>query len=383
MVRKMLDERKAAILRAVVEEYIATAQPVGSARVARSADVECSPATIRNDMVALEREGYLIQPHTSAGRVPTELGYRFFVDSLGGPGPLGPVQQHQVRVFFSRAHGEIEKMLAETSKLVSDLTEQTAVVVGGSHESAAVRSVQLVPMSSSVVLAVAVLSDGAVEKRYIEWGELGELGERGERGERGELGELGERGERGELGERGERGELGELGGEGVDLSEERVAAAGAKLSACLVGHQLGRVVATPPPSGDTVVDVLVKRVSDALKSSAKDDSEQLFVGGAARVASAFDASQKTRAVLELLEHQLVIVTLLRDVLDRGLSVAIGSETGLAPLAECSVVVAPYEIEGERAGTVGVLGPTRMNYAGAMAAVAAVSRRLGRQLGQR
>src|SRR5688500_13703639 len=105
-----LDERKAAILRAVVEEYIDTADPVGSARVAQSAGVQVSPATVRNEMAVLEREGYLAQPHTSAGRVPTDKGYRFFVDQLTGAGRLEPGKQQQINEFFTTAHGELEQM---------------------------------------------------------------------------------------------------------------------------------------------------------------------------------------------------------------------------------------------------------------------------------
>src|SRR5947199_5053479 len=121
----MLDERKASVLRAVVEAYISTAQPVGSSSVSRAPGVNVSSATVRNDMVALEQEGYLHQPHTSAGRVPTEKGYRYFVDSLGVPGQLRGPQAHQVRTFFEKAHGELEQMLHDTSRLLSDLTEHT------------------------------------------------------------------------------------------------------------------------------------------------------------------------------------------------------------------------------------------------------------------
>ncbi|MBO0730600.1 MAG: heat-inducible transcriptional repressor HrcA, partial [Acidimicrobiaceae bacterium] len=123
----MLDDRKAAILQAVVEEYIQTAQPVGSGHVARQAALAVSPATVRNEMSVLERDGYLIQPHTSAGRIPTDKGYRFFVDSLVPPGQLGPAQTQQVRAFFAHAHGELERMLADTSRLLSGLTEYAAV----------------------------------------------------------------------------------------------------------------------------------------------------------------------------------------------------------------------------------------------------------------
>jgi len=158
----MLDDRKAAILRAIVAEYIDTALPVGSGHLARSGGVDVSPATIRNEMAALERDGYLAQPHTSAGRVPTEKGYRFYVDSLDAPGPLDPSRRQQVKQFFARAHGEIEHMLNETSRLLSDLTDHTAVVVGPYHDRATVRSVQLVSLTGRVVLMVVVLSDGAV-----------------------------------------------------------------------------------------------------------------------------------------------------------------------------------------------------------------------------
>jgi heat-inducible transcriptional repressor len=126
----MLDERKAAILRAVVEEYIDTAQPVGSAHVVRSSGVQVSSATVRNDMATLEQEGYLRQPHTSAGRIPTEKGYRFFVDNLGQPANLRRHDAVQVRSFFEQAHGELEQMLHDTSRLLGDLTSYAGVVVG-------------------------------------------------------------------------------------------------------------------------------------------------------------------------------------------------------------------------------------------------------------
>jgi heat-inducible transcriptional repressor len=333
----MLDDRKASILRAIVAEYIDTAQPVGSGHLARSSGVEVSPATIRNEMAALERDGYLAQPHTSAGRVPTEKGYRFFVDSLDAPGPLGPTQRQQVKQFFARAHGEIEHMLTETSHLLSDLTDHTAVVVGPHHDRASVLAVQLVPLTARVVLLVLVLSDGSVDKRTLDLR---------------------------------------------ADADEARVSAAGAHLARWLVG----RALSTPPEpataTGDAATDEIVAAALIALRDGRDDDTDQVFVGGAARMARSFDAVQTVRRVLELLEQQLVVVSLLHDVLDRGMSVAIGTETGLEPLSECAVVVAPYNVEGERAGTIGILGPTRMNYSQALAAVATVSQRLSKTLAE-
>ena len=128
----------------MVTEYIGSAQPVGSQHVVDAPGVSVSSATVRSDMAALERDGFLAQPHTSAGRIPTDKGYRFFVDHLAGPGSLDPNGRQQVRQFFDHAHGEIEMMLERTSGLLADLTDCTAMVVGPSHESAAIRSVQLV-----------------------------------------------------------------------------------------------------------------------------------------------------------------------------------------------------------------------------------------------
>src|ERR1041384_6193807 len=162
-----LDERKATILRAIVEEHITTAQPVGSQTIARSANLKVSSATVRNEMTILEREGYLVQPHTSAGRVPTDRGYRFFVDNFDRQPGLAPAQRRVVSDFFTlfqSAHQVLEELLNETSHLLARVSTHTAVVVGPHVEAAHVRSVQLVSLQPSLVLALAVLSNGRVEK---------------------------------------------------------------------------------------------------------------------------------------------------------------------------------------------------------------------------
>jgi heat-inducible transcriptional repressor len=330
----MLDERKAAVLRAVVEGYIETAQPVGSAHVVRASGIDVSSATVRNDMVVLEREGYLMHPHTSAGRIPTDKGYRFFVDQLAPSGTLQPAQRQRIRDFFNRAHGEIEQMLHDTSQLLSNLTDYAAVVIGPSHEVATVRSVQLVGLGPRLGLLVVVLGNGVIEKRSIDLAD---------------------------------------------GTGDERIAAASRHLAKSLIGSTL-TAPPQPKPTGDAATDAIVADCHTALGRSHDEEPDHVFVGGASRMAAAFDAVDTVRQVLDTLEKQYVVVSLLRDVMDRGLSVAIGVEHGLVPLAECSVIVAPYELEGELAGTIGVLGPTRMNYRQAMAAVAVVSQRLGRHL---
>ncbi len=333
---RALNARRAAILEAVVTEYIGTAEPVGSSHVASSPGVQVSSATVRSEMVALEREGYLVQPHTSAGRIPTDKGYRFFVDHLTGPGVLGPTQRRQVAQFFEQVHGEMETVLERASGLLSELTSYAAVVVGPSHDTATIRSVQLVGLSPLHALLVVVLSDGAVEKRTIEM-----------------------------------QGET----------SDDSLARAGTLLASFLVGRTLAQPWAVPA-SGSAEVDQLVVAAHmafDSLEGSM--DADQVFVGGPARLAESFDAVETVRSVLAILEQQLVVVTLLRDVLDSGLSVAIGTEHGFEPLSSCAVVVAPVSIDGQDLGAVGLLGPTRMDYARAMAAAHVVGERLGQRIG--
>jgi heat-inducible transcriptional repressor len=332
-----LDARKAAILNAVVTEYIGSAQPVGSQHVVDAPGVSVSSATVRSDMAALERDGYLEQPHTSAGRIPTDKGYRFFVDHLGGTGSLDPGGRQQVRQFFDHAHGEIELMLERTSGLLADLTDCTAMVVGPSHESAAVRSVQLVGLGHRMALVVVVLADGAVRKQTVELAE---------------------------------------------DVDEADLSDAGGRLAAHALGRTLAQVGRTAAPSGNPRVDAVVDSgVVALLAMGGSEGADQLFVGGSSRMAAAFDAVDTVRSVLTILEQQLVVVSLLRDILDTGLTVAIGTEHGIEPLASCAIVVMPISVDGMEAGTIGLLGPTRMNYPLALAAAQVVGDRLGERLG--
>ena len=170
-----LDARKSAILNAVVTEHVETAQPVGSSHVSEGVGV--SSATVRSEMSALEREGFLLQPHTSAGRIPTDRGYRYFVDHLSQPGVLGLVQHKEVRALYAQVHGEVEELLERTSQLLAGLTHHVSVVFARGHEAASVRSVQLVSIAPHVAVLVAVLADGAVEKRTIEFDERIEPGD--------------------------------------------------------------------------------------------------------------------------------------------------------------------------------------------------------------
>ena len=164
-------------------------------------------------------------------------------------------------------------------------------------------------------------------------------------------------------------------------VTEVELNAASARLSAALIGQTLSGAH-LQVPSGEPGVDAIVERVLASVEEARAAEASRVYVGGAANVASAFHATETVRSVLTLLEEQYVVVSLLRDILDRGLQVAIGTETGVAPLAECALVVAPYSVDGMAMGSIGVLGPTRMNYPQALAAVAVVSKRLGNRLSE-
>ena len=329
-----LDARKATILEAVVVEHVNTAQPVGSSSVAQSPDLAVSPATVRTEMVALEREGYLAQPHTSAGRVPTDKGYRYFVDHLEA-GVLGPAQQHQIKEFFAHVRGEVEDVLEQTSTLLSRLTSYTSVVVGSGHSHATVLSVQLVNLDARHHLLVTVFSDGTVTKHSV----------------------------------------LANFEATHVEVTE-----ASRQLNALLIGTTLDGTVQVPS-RGDTIAKLVREAVSVLHAEAPTMEGDQVYIGGSSKVAEVFEGVETVRKVLGILEQELLVVSLVEDILEKGLSVAIGSEHGFEPLSACAVIVAPVSLEGETIGAVGLLGPTRMKYREVMAAAEAVSKQLTTHFG--
>jgi heat-inducible transcriptional repressor len=212
------------------------------------------------------------------------------------------------------------------------------MVVGPPTDMATVRTVQLVPLQPRLVLAVTVLSNGSVERQALQLD---------------------------------------------ADADEGRVAAATAVLDSQLHGSTWPALPALSA-TGDAAVDALAASARTALASLATGEAlEPLYVGGVSRLAAehdAFGTSESAARLLEMLEHQVIVVSLVRELLDAGLTVSIGSENRLDELRDCSIIVAPYQVDGRAAGIVGVLGPTRMDYRHALAAVSAVSQQLGRHL---
>ena len=163
----MLDDRKLAVLRAIVEDYVSTNEPVGSKSVADRHSLDVSPATIRNDMAVLEEQGYIVQPHTSAGRVPTDKGYRLFVDRLSGVKPFSAAERRAVETFLSGAY-DLDDVVTRTVRLLAQLTRQVAVVQYPSLSRSSVRHVELVPLTERRLLLVLITNTGRVEQRAVD-----------------------------------------------------------------------------------------------------------------------------------------------------------------------------------------------------------------------
>jgi heat-inducible transcriptional repressor len=334
-----LDERKARLLQVVVREFIQTAEPVGSKALAGRYSLGISPATIRNELAALEEQGFLSHPHTSAGRVPTDRGYRFYVDSLSGVSELARAQRDAVMRHLEGAGG-LEEMLQRTSLLLASLTHYTAMVAPPALDRSRVRHVELVQLSSHVIVLVLIVDTGRIEQRLLET-----------------------------------RGEV-----QVEDLEDLR-----RRLNEKLAGEQLNRaelVLSGMLESVPAEQRWLFTLVADALgQVVSAGASDRVWLGGQAHIVGpgAFDQLETVRQVYELLEQQVLVLRLLQMAFTSGahqISVVIGSENQMEGMQSCSLVTSTYPA-GDTIGTIGVLGPTRMDYLRAMAAVQAVAGYLG------
>ncbi len=331
-----LDSRKSAILRALVEQYVTAAQPVGSHSIAIDPDVAVSSATVRNELAQLEDLGLVEQPHTSAGRVPTQLGYRCFVDQLAAAGRLSASQRQAVSFFFASPHDSLAGLLEETSHLLAQLSDHAGVVVCPKPDVATVRSLHLTPIADDIVVAVAVCSDGAVER-------------------------------------------------EAVRLTEPIDAAhvgAAEDLAASGIVHAPPGAPRRVASSGRPAVDAVAQQVHAAFARHTAGSDEPCFVGGTSRIAAEQDdfSEGEVAELLDLLEQPAVVAQELRDHPVEDVTVRIGSENDLFELRDCAVVLAPYSAGESVLGSLGVLGPTRMDYGRAMGVVTHVSDQLGRTL---
>jgi len=338
----MQEERRLAVLRAIVEDYVATEEPVGSKALVERHGLGVSPATVRNDMAVLEEEGYITQPHTSAGRVPTDKGYRLFVDRLTTVKPMSQAERRAIASFLDGAV-DLDDVVQRSVRLLSQLTRQVAVVQYPTLARSTVRHVELVALTPSRLLVVLILSTGRVEQRLVEL--EAEVDEE-------TLADLRSRVNRAAVG--------------------EVIAEAASALRA------LPETLAPGPTAGiaHAVVETLVEAMSDHRSD------ERIAVAGAsnlARYGDSFDTS--VRPLLEALEEHVVLLKLIGEATSGGLvTVRIGAEGPYEQLSSTSVVTTGYGPGDAALATLGVVGPTRMDYPGTMAAVRAVARYVSRIL---
>jgi heat-inducible transcriptional repressor len=338
----MLDDRKLEVLRAIVEDYVSTNEPVGSKVLVERHHLGVSPATIRNDMGALEDEGYITQPHTSAGRVPTDKGYRLFVDRLSTVKPLTGAERRAIEEFL-RGAVDLEDVVNRSVRLLAQLTRQVAVVQYPSLSRSSVRHLEIVRLSSTRLMVVLITDTGRVEQRSVE------------------------------------------LPG---PLSEEEVAELGTAFNTRMVGRPLadaaGLVTDLPETVPMDARPTLVAVLSTVLETLVERVDERVVLAGTANLArgGALDFPGTIRPVLEALEEHVVLLRLLGEAGDpHTVHVSIGGENNHEGLQTASVVTTGYGADTALA-SLGVLGPTRMDYPGAMGAVRAVARYVGQILAE-
>ncbi|MER6982207.1 heat-inducible transcriptional repressor HrcA [Streptomyces carpinensis] len=337
----MLSERRLQVLRAIVQDYVGTEEPVGSKALTERHSLGVSPATVRNDMAALEDEGYIAQPHTSAGRIPTDKGYRLFVDKLAGVKPMTAPERRAIQNFLDGAV-DLDDVVARTVRLLAQLTRQVAVVQYPSLTRSTVRHVELLSLAPARVMLVLITDTGRVEQRMIDCP---------------------------------------------APFGETSLADLRARLNSRVAGRRFTDVpqLVEDLPEGFDLEDrgTVSTVLSTLLETLVEENEERLMIGGTANLTRfAHDFPLTIRPVLEALEEQVVLLKLLGETQDPGMTVRIGHENAYEGLNSTSIVSVGYGSGGEAVAKLGVVGPTRMDYPGTMGAVRAVARYVGQILAE-
>ncbi|GAA4264968.1 heat-inducible transcriptional repressor HrcA [Frondihabitans peucedani] len=339
----MVSERGLEVLRVIVHDYVESREPVGSKSIVDRHQFGVSAATIRNDMALLEEEELIAAPHTSSGRVPTDKGYRLFVNRMADLRPLSQAQRTAIETFLGNS-SDLDEVLSRTVRLLSQLTNQVALVQYPTFSSAAVRHVELVRLSDTRVMSVLITDAGHVEQRTVDTGAV---------------------------------------------VDEAFLGKLRAKLNGLIGGRSLveaGGLLAGFPeqfrPERRPVVDVVV---ASLIGQASAGRHEKLVMAGAANlVLTEDDFSGNLFPVLEAIEEQVTLLRLFGEMRSGDVDVvaSIGRENESFGLAQTSVVASGYTASGGDIARVGVLGPTRMDYSSNMAAVRAVARYLSGLLGE-
>lgn len=336
-----MDERKQKVLQAIILDYIATADPVGSRTISRKYDLGISPATVRNEMADLEDMGLIEQPHTSAGRVPTQPGYRYYVDCLLEKEPLRNDIKNVIRNTLRDKMKETEALIQTASKLLSSLTNYTSLIMAPFYGSSILKHIKLLLVEETKAVMVLVLDNGHVENRLLDVPEF---------------------------------------------LKEEDCAL----ISDILTRHLRGLALDQWNPgiiqniySELNYHKRILRDIIDQVESIlAVEQDQKVYLGGTINILNQpeFKHVEKIKSLLELLEEESTIKSLLSARQEPGVMVRIGSENPHEGMKDCSLITATYQIDGKVIGTVGVLGPTRMEYSKAISIVEYLSSALNEGL---
>ncbi len=341
----MLTDRQKLILAALVEDYVRSAEPVGSRTLSKHSLISFSPATIRNEMADLEEMGYLDQPHTSAGRIPSQKGYRFYVDHLvTSKTPIESQTLESLRDLFQQKMNEVERMIQQTSVVLSELTQYTSIVLGPTLKQGRVKQLELVPLGNRQAVAILVTDTGAVYNRQVELS---------------------------------------------PDVSSEEIASMvrflNAKLTDVPLTHlrsKLHRVISNELADAlEHFEDALA--ILDGLTMTNFSEADKIYVNGATNILAQpeFQDLDKVRPLLAMLESSAIGQIVLAG--GEGLSVRIGQENNVPTLRDCTIISATYTVNNVPVGRIGVLGPTRMNYARVIQILEYTSRALTQTLNNR
>jgi heat-inducible transcriptional repressor len=338
------DDRRFEVLRAIVADFVSTKEPIGSKTLVERHNLGVSSATVRNDMAVLEAEGYITQPHTSSGRIPTEKGYREFVDRLDDVKPLSAPERRAILTFLESGV-DLDDVLRRAVRLLAQLTRQVAVVQYPTLSTSSVRHLEVVALTPARLLLVVITDSGRVDQRIVELGDT--------------------------------------IDDHGLSQLRDRLAQAleGKPLAAASIA--VSDLAANL--NGGALADAVGRAATVLLETLMEHREERLLLGGTANLAqNTADFGGSLRSVMEALEEQVVVLRLLAVQQEAGkVTVRIGHETEAEQMAGTSVVTTTYGSWGKVYGGMGVLGPTRMDYPGTIANVAAVALYIGEVLGSR
>ena len=335
-----MEDRKLAVLRAIVEDYVQTHEPVGSKALADRHSLGVSSATIRNDMSALEEDGYISAPHTSAGRIPTDKGYRLFVDKLNSIKPMSQPERKAIQTFLDQAV-DLDDVMNRTVRLLSQLTKQVALVQYPSLGRSSVRLIELVSSGGTKLLLILIADTGRIEQRTVDVIHK---------------------------------------------VSDDFLHDLRTRLNVALDGQLFTDVPDRLIGLADhfavefkPAVNTLIATILDAVVSQ---NEERVVVGGTSNLARVGeDFTTTVGPVLEALEEHVVLLRLFGEAAaPDSLTVRIGHENPVEELQRASVVTVGYGSGDQALATMGILGPTRMDYAGSMGAVRAVAKYVGQIL---